>query len=287
MPRVAVAFLLLLLGACASDRVQLSSKLPRPLIERIDMPVGVYFDEAFSNFQTEEELPAIGTVALSAGSINEELFAAVLPGMFSDVRKLSAPTGNGNVKAVFVPKMLELQFSLPQQTRSTNYEVWVKYQIRLQQPDGKLIADWPITAYGKSPEDWNPLGARERGLQAAANVALRDAAAALIVSMRDVPEVRRWLEDQLQPGSAVPMPAAPTASTASPATAGAEGAGTAAAENTGTGASAASTAPPAATPPATGDAAPAPAAVPAAAAPPSGAAAAPILPAASNTGAPA
>jgi hypothetical protein len=119
--------------------------------------------------------------------------------------------------------MLELQFSLPQQTRNGNYEVWVKYQIRLQGTDGKLIAEWPITAYGKSPEDWNPLGARERGLQAAANVALRDAAAALILSLRDVPEVRRWLEDQLQPAgpapSAAPPPAAPAEPEAQPATA--------------------------------------------------------------------
>ncbi len=217
MPRVAVALLLLLLGACASDRVQLSSKLPRPLIDRIDLPVGVYFDEAFSNFQTEEELPNLGTVALSAGSINEELFAAVLPGMFSDVRRVSAPTGNENVRAVFVPRMLELQFSLPQQTRSGNYEVWVKYQIRLQGAEGALIAEWPITAYGKSPEDWNPLGARERGLQAAANVALRDAAAALIISLRDVPEVRRWLEDQLQGRSVAPS-ASPAAATPAPVT---------------------------------------------------------------------
>ena len=217
MPRVAVVLLLLLLGACASDRVQLSTKLPRPLIDRIDLPVGVYFDEAFSNFQTEEELPNIGKVALSAGSINEELFAAVLPGMFSDVRRVSAPTGSQNVRAVFVPRMLELQFSLPQQTRNGNYEVWVKYQIRLQGTDGKLIAEWPITAYGKSPEDWNPLGARERGLQAAANVALRDAAAALILSLRDVPEVRRWLEDQLQPAAPAPAASPPAPAPEAPA----------------------------------------------------------------------
>lgn len=195
-----------LLAGCASDRVQLSGKLPRPLIDRIALPVGLQLDEAFTNFQVEEEIPTIGKVQLAAGTINRELFESVLPGVFTEVRRVEPGAAAQNVRAIFVPGVKEVQFSLPQQTRNGNYEVWVSYTVRLQQPDGKVIAEWPVKGYGKSPEDWNPLGARERGLQAAANVALRDAAAALIISLRDVSEVRQWLEQQL-----VPAPA-PTAS---------------------------------------------------------------------------
>ena len=93
-----------------------------------------------------------------------------------------------------------MEFSLPSQAHNGNFEVRLLYQVRLQAPDGTVIADWPIVGYGKAPdEDLIPIGARERGLQAAADVALRDAGAALTLSLRDVPEVKRWLEVQLQP----------------------------------------------------------------------------------------
>ena len=215
MLRASFALVVLsVLSACSSSHLQLESTLPRPLIDRIELPVGVYMDAPFRTFSAAEEIPQHGTVSLSAGAINQELFNRVLPGLFTDVRTLDKPIadkpiadkpiadkpGAGDVRAVFVPKMKALEFSLPSQSHNGNFEVRLLYQVRLQAPDGSVIADWPIIGYGKAPdEDLIPIGARERGLQAAANVALRDAGAALTLSLRDVPEIKRWLEVQLQP----------------------------------------------------------------------------------------
>ena len=79
-------------------------------------------------------------------------------------------------------------------SRSHNelYEVWLKYKIKLQTSDGKPIAEWPITAYGKYPT--GVLVFRGGGLNKAAAVALRDAAASFTLSLRDVADVQRWLE---------------------------------------------------------------------------------------------
>ena len=215
MLRASFALVVLsVLSACSSSHLQLESTLPRPLIDRIELPVGVYMDEPFRTFSAAEEIPQHGTVSLSAGAINQELFNRVLPGLFTDVRTLDKPItdkpgadkpiadkpGADDVRAVFVPMMKALEFSLPSQSHNGNFEVRLLYQVRLQAPDGSVIADWPIIGYGKAPdEDLIPIGARERGLQAAANVALRDAGAALTLSLRDVPEIKRWLEVQLQP----------------------------------------------------------------------------------------
>lgn len=207
MLRASIAIVVLwLVSACANSQVQLQTTLPRPLIDRIALPVGVYMDEAFRTFSASEEIPQYGTVSLAAGAINQELFNRVLPGLFTEVRALDKPTGDG-VRAVFVPKMKALEFSLPSQAHNGNFEVRLLYQVRLQAADGSVIADWPIVGYGKAPdEDLIPIGARERGLQAAADVALRDAGAALTLSLRDVPEIKRWLEVQLQSQAPQPQP---------------------------------------------------------------------------------
>ena len=92
MLRASFALVVLsVLSACSSSQLQLESTLPRPLIDRIELPVGVYMDEPFRTFSAAEEIPQHGTVSLSAGAINQELFNRVLPGLFTDVRTLDKP----------------------------------------------------------------------------------------------------------------------------------------------------------------------------------------------------
>ena len=56
--------------------------------------------------------------------------------------------------------------------------MWIRYRIKVYNPAGEQIADWPISAYGKSLT--TTMGGSE-ALQRAAVLAMRDAAALMII----------------------------------------------------------------------------------------------------------
>ena len=51
---------------------------------------------------------------------------------------------------VLKPAIAEVQFSLPEQTRSDYYEVWIRYEFDLYDRSGRLIGNWQLPAYGKA-----------------------------------------------------------------------------------------------------------------------------------------
>ena len=53
------------------------------------------------------------------------------------------------------------------------YEVWIKYNLDIETPDGVPIDSWFLTAYGKTPHSY--LLSRSKAIQEASVVALRDA----------------------------------------------------------------------------------------------------------------
>jgi hypothetical protein len=83
------------------------------------------------------------------------------------------------------------------QTRSSFYEVWVRYRLDLYDGTGRPIAQWPLTGYGKANEDdHSRLSPRNQVvLQEAAMTALRDAGAFLALGFAEQAEIRRWLEE--------------------------------------------------------------------------------------------
>jgi hypothetical protein len=95
---------------------------------------------------------------------------------------------------VFVPAIEEFQLGLPQKTKLKVYEIWVKYNMRLEKPDGAYIADWVMTAYGKSPTE--SFQSVDAGVQDATIVALRDLAASFTLGFAGIPEINEWLQDQ-------------------------------------------------------------------------------------------
>ena len=61
----------------------------------------------------------------------------------------------------------------------------------LQDLNGNVIAEWPLTAYGKSTTEF--MKNREQGLNGAMQLALRDAGAKMAIDFPKVTEVKQWL----------------------------------------------------------------------------------------------
>ena len=147
-----------------------------------------------------------GTYRINVGAAQELMFDNLATGLFRGHRFALTPTDHApNTDAILVPSINELQFSIPKQTKSDFFEVWLKYNFELFAPDGSTIAEWPMQAYGRAnSRNYGFLEDTDNGaLQEASRVALRDAMAVFTFKFQRVPEVQRWLRGYAAPQDSV------------------------------------------------------------------------------------
>lgn len=198
--RTAFALLTLsVLTACTGARtIQLEGTYPSPAISKLPLTIGVYLDEALQDFVYIEKNENNGKdeLIVESGATQRELFETLLPAVFENVVIIDSldnlPARYPQVDAVFVPLIDDFQLGLPAKTRLASYEIWIKYNMRLSETNGDFIADWVMTAYGKSPGDTSD----NKGINDAANQALRDLAATFSLGFSAVPDVRDWLDSK-------------------------------------------------------------------------------------------
>jgi len=190
-----VFFLLALLAGCAARTITLDGTYPSPLVGKSPLTVGVYYPSELRDFAYTEIDDSSGKdqYIIQSGASQLKLFNTLLPAMFERVVPLDEPTTDqSGIDAIFVPTIAEFQLGLPDKTKLKVYEVWLKYNMRLTQPNGDYIADWVMTAYGKSPtENFQSVDA---GVQNAALVAMRDLAASFTLGFNEIPDVKEWLQ---------------------------------------------------------------------------------------------
>jgi hypothetical protein len=182
------------LAGCGGASVTVPALFPVPVVERLPLTMGVHLDDALVNYVFTEDLGEGGEWEIELGRAQEQMFTNLLSGMFDGVYRVADPQQpDASVAGVLVPSITEVQFSTPLQTRTEYFEVWVRYQFRLYDRDGRLVTEWPLTAYGKANEDNYGLQSRAPALPAAAVEACRDAMAFFTVQFRSIPDVQRWL----------------------------------------------------------------------------------------------
>ena len=104
---------------------------------------------------------------------------------------------------IIEPKLEEVEFSVPQQSGTDQFVVWLRYNLKLLQPDGQLIGEWRITGYGQ--QDKGDLGmGSENAMKEAAITALRDAAANIVVGFAKAPGVKKNILPDILPDNELP-----------------------------------------------------------------------------------
>ncbi|MEE4301574.1 MAG: hypothetical protein V2J24_19205 [Pseudomonadales bacterium] len=197
--RIVALLLALTMAGCTTTAVEVEGRFPsEAVIERLPLAMGVYFDESFSSFTLEEPVPQRGDWNIAIGTAQVAMFRSVLPAMFDRVVEVEGPATAANVDAVLVPRVDDMQFAIPFQTKSNFFEVWIRYQLTLTEPGtGRIIASWPLTAYGRTRDAM--LESAEAALKQAAVIALRDAAAFLAIDFTGTRELEPWLAEKLAP----------------------------------------------------------------------------------------
>ena len=81
---------------------------------------------------------------------------------------------------------------MPSETKSTQFEIWLKYRLIITDAQDQEVADWVVKGYGKTPTTL--LGSHLKSFNTAANIALRDVGAQLAIGFRNQPSIKDYLE---------------------------------------------------------------------------------------------
>jgi hypothetical protein len=189
-----------LLAGCGGNVTLQAPTIPEPLLEQIDMAVGVRMPENFEHFVHEEEIYGQQSWTINLGRSNAALFEQLFAYMFSRVVILG-PDDDPFVMpidALIEPSIDAFEFSTPEQSNTEAFAVWIRYRLKVYDPDGNLVSNWPVAAYGKSQT--TTLGDSD-ALQRAAILAMRDAAALMIMKFDNVTRISSLAGASSQPQS--------------------------------------------------------------------------------------
>jgi hypothetical protein len=193
--------LALTLAGCGAKEVVVTGNFPPPLMEPLPVALGIWYEPEFATHEFFDEAKgrADSTWLVKTGEAQVQMWSQLFDRMFLRVEKMDGKPApeqmNPAVDAVIIPRVDELQYAIPAHTNVKVYEIWMRYAFELVTTNGEPIAEWTMTAYGKTPTAF--LQSDEEAVRLAGVVALRDAGAHFITSFQKVPEVAQWLE-QLQ-----------------------------------------------------------------------------------------
>lgn len=192
------------LCGCGGARVTLQNpSIPKPLIDQLQMSVAARYPTTFDSFIHEEQVIGKEKWTIDLGKSNRLLFTQLFGSMFSDFQIVdeSADPRDLPVDALIEPSIDAFEFSVPSQSQKDEFAVWIRYRIKIFDGEGVQVANWPIAAYGKSQA--TTFGGDE-ALRQAAVLAMRDAAALIILQMDKSTGISKLRDASVRSNSASP-----------------------------------------------------------------------------------
>lgn len=170
------------LSGCGSQISISDPTIPEPLIDKLPLKVAGRYPDAFDHFVHEERVIGKEKWTIDLGASNRLLFTQLFGSMFTDYQVIGAdaePRDLG-LDALIEPTIDAFEFSVPHQSQTDEFAVWIRYRLRIYDGEGNQIANWPISAYGKA---LTTAFGGDAALRRAAVLAMRDAAALVILQM--------------------------------------------------------------------------------------------------------
>ena len=178
---------LLLLGACANT-VTVKGKVPVPLVQKIPLSADLIYSKEFRNYTYSEEDKARALKSLNFGNAQIDMFNDVFDAILSEPDE-SRQDHNLTIR----PEIIDFQYTVPRETKSKLYEVWLKYRLRISNSSNQELADWVVKGYGKTPTA--TFTSTSSAFNSAANVALRDVGAQLSIGFARQPSIKALIDD--------------------------------------------------------------------------------------------
>lgn len=186
LPPLAAA---LLTGCATTASITVQSTFPEVVSDPRPIHAAVVFDEAFRSYVAEPN----DKTRIGIGSAQVDVLTNAFEGLFEQVDVLHSRAGlQHGTELVITPSVREVQVSVPSESYLNVYEVWIKYNLDMETPDGISIGSWFLPAYGKTPDSM--MLSRTSAIEQATIVALRDAGAKLLLDFYRIPAVHGWLQ---------------------------------------------------------------------------------------------
>lgn len=183
-----------LLAACSSS-VFVEADFPQPLVEPLPIRMGLILDEALIDYVHYEEIPQQATYTIQIGDANALMMDRLFQSMFAAIESVDdlplTQIDSFRIDGVLRPELERFEFDVPIGERDEFVEVWMQYLLRLYETDGELVAEWPVSGYGKAE-----LGNKEAALNRATVVAMREVGAVISTKFAEQPEVQYWLQER-------------------------------------------------------------------------------------------
>ena len=187
-----------LMAGCSSTVTMEMPTIPEPRIEKIPVDVVVRIPAEFQDFTHSEEVLGRDTWTIHLGSSNAAFFTQLFGFMFDSVVILGPDDDPRDYQfdALIEPSIEGFEFSVPNQSQTNAFAVWIRYRISVFDSIGNRASSWTVSAYGKSQKEG--MGGSD-SLRRAAILAMRDAAALIIMQMDKVTKIRQLADGPLDP----------------------------------------------------------------------------------------
>ncbi len=185
-----------LISGCAGSNVTLQAPtIPTPLIHEIPASIGLRMPANFQHYVHEEQVYGREEWSIDLGASNAALFTQLFGHMFRNVivLKESDDPKTLAIDALIEPSIDAFEFSVPNQSKTDSFAVWIRYRIKVYDSDGNEISNWPVSAYGKSQ---TASVSGSQALQRAAILAMRDAAALIIMKLDETTGISKMAEER-------------------------------------------------------------------------------------------
>ncbi|MEJ2275060.1 MAG: hypothetical protein P8Y01_10875 [Woeseiaceae bacterium] len=193
-----------LLGTgCASTISVDMPTIPEPRVEKIPVDVAVRMPANFQEFVHTEDVLGKSKQTIHLGASNANFFRQLFGYMFDSVTILGPEDDERDFQfdALIEPSIEGFEFSTPNQTQSNDYSVWIRYRLDVFDRVGTRASSWTVSAYGKSQKEGLT---GSDSLRRAAVLAMRDAAALIIMQTDKVSKIRQLADGPLDPAAAEP-----------------------------------------------------------------------------------
>jgi hypothetical protein len=172
--RLLVLLSLTLVSGCASSIV-VKPNIPSPLVEKLPLNINMVYSDTFSNYVYLENEKKRGSLkSIDFTDAQTSMFQQVFSSL-TNLVEATAPSKNLSIE----PEILDFQYSAPSETKLKQYEIWIKYRLKLRDKNDARVADWVVKGYGKTPTGM--LRSASSAFNSATNVALRDVGAQLSI----------------------------------------------------------------------------------------------------------
>jgi hypothetical protein len=188
------------LAGCASTVTMSEPTIPAPLTEKIPVDVALRIPAEFNDFVHEEAILGRESWTINLGRSNAVFFEQLFGYLFDNVTILGPDDDARDFQfdALIEPSIDGFEFSVPTQSKSEAFAVWIRYRLRVFDRAGNNASNWTVSAYGKSQKKGI---SSSNALQRAAVLAMRDAAALMIMQMDKATQISALAGGALAPGA--------------------------------------------------------------------------------------